>query len=339
MLTVADPEHVGNRLARARVIDYYDNCWDDYRILWRTDENGSVHFGFFDPATVTVGDRLHRIGDACVGLGAAVIAGGAALLSRTDAALRWLHVAARGRATRHDVAQRRMTAECANAVGLRPGMLVLDAGCGVGGTDLWLADTHRVRVHGVNIQPLHLGYASRNASHHPAGSAVRFSRQDFTELAIASSSVDVVWGLESVCHCQDKSAFVREAFRVLRRGGRLMVADFFRTDANGSHGAESMRIWTDGWALPNLASVAGFTDVLGVSGFSDVACRDIRANVMPSSRRLYKASLVARPINALLEAVGVRSPIAGANVRAAFHQYVTLRDGDWTYAIFTATKR
>ena len=34
-----------NRVDRARVIDYYAHCWNDYRILWRTDETGSVHFG------------------------------------------------------------------------------------------------------------------------------------------------------------------------------------------------------------------------------------------------------------------------------------------------------
>jgi hypothetical protein len=73
-------------------------------------------------------------------------------------------------------------------------------------------------------------------------------------------------------------------------------------------------------------------------GFQHVECRDIRTHVLPSSRRLYKASVVARPIHALLEPIGARSAIAGANVRAAFHQYAPLRDGVWTYGICSAKK-
>ena len=43
-MKVADAVH-SNRAARRAVVDYYSHCDDDYRILWRTDENGSIHFG------------------------------------------------------------------------------------------------------------------------------------------------------------------------------------------------------------------------------------------------------------------------------------------------------
>jgi cyclopropane fatty-acyl-phospholipid synthase-like methyltransferase len=232
-----------------------------------------------------------------------------------------------------------MTAECAKAAGLRAGDLLLDAGCGVGGTDLWLAGAHGVRVHGVNIQPAHLRDAQRRAAAHPAGSHVGFSMQDFTQLAIADGSVDVVWALESLCHSPVKKRFVREAYRVLRPGGRLMVADFFLVrDEVPPACQRAMALWNSGWALPPLASVERFPHLLAEEGFHVIACRDIGPHVMPSSRRLYKASLVAWPIHLLLEAAGVRSALAGANVRAAFHQYTTLRDGIWTYAIVVARK-
>ena len=35
-------------------MDYYDHCGNDYRILWRTDENGSIHYGYFDLPAATV---------------------------------------------------------------------------------------------------------------------------------------------------------------------------------------------------------------------------------------------------------------------------------------------
>ena len=335
MITQVCLEPDVNNAARARVVEYYDECWNDYRILWRTDQNGSIHFGFFEPDET--GERARF--PLASALGATVAAGASALRGRTNESLRWMQIAAQGRAARHDRAQARMTEVCAEAAGLRPHQVIVDAGCGVGGTDLWLAEHFGVRVLGLNVQPRHAREAKQNAARHPSGNRVSFCLQDFTNMGVADAAVDVVWGLESVCHCAEKRAFVREAWRVLKPGGRLMVADFFRSrDELQPEEASRMRAWTDGWALPNLASVEGFSLILASEGFRDVRVRDIGANVLPSSLRLFKASLVALPINAVLEACGWRSRVAGRNVRAARHQYTTLRDGIWTYAIFIASK-
>ncbi|MGH9202913.1 MAG: class I SAM-dependent methyltransferase, partial [Vicinamibacterales bacterium] len=280
-----------NRPARRKVIEYYDRCWDDYRILWRTDENGSVHFGFFDTPVPSIWQRLRAFGLTFVGMAAAAVAAVFALVGRRGSAIDWLRIAARGRFERHDRAQQRMTEVCAEAVGIRRRDRVLDAGCGIGGTDLWLAATYGARVHGVNVQPMHLRQARRRAADHPAGPRVRFSLQDFTEMAMLDASVDVVWALESVCHCIDKSAFVHEAYRVLRQGGRLMVADFFLSHEEiPAHRASAMQTWLEGWALPNLVATARFGSLLREHGFRDVIYRDIRLHVLPSSQRLRKAS-------------------------------------------------
>jgi hypothetical protein len=118
-----------------------------------------------------------------------------------------------------------------------------------------------------------------------------------------------------------------------------MVADFFLPGANiAAEHEEAMRTWTTGWALPNLAATAAFDRLLRDHGFRAVTYRDIRPHVVPSSRRLYKASLIARPIGSVLSMIGVRSRVQQENVRAAYHQYRTLRAGAWTYGVFVATK-
>jgi tocopherol O-methyltransferase len=335
-----------NRSARDAVRQYYDHCWNDYRILWRTDENGSIHFGYFDHSVprqtrspAALARAVLKTGGA---IAAALAAGAAGIAGTTEGrarAVRWLRVAARGREDRHDRAQARMTEVCAAAVGLRRGDRVLDAGCGVGGTDLWLASKAGAIVFGINVQRQHLHEASQAARRHPAGARVRFSAQDFTEMAIGDGTMDVVWALESVCHCEEKRDFITEAYRVLRPGGRLMVADFFlQRDTMPGHQAARIKKWTDGWALPNLASVKRFHSDLACAGFKDITYRDVRTHVLPSSKRLYKASLVALPINVILERAGRRSAVQGKNVRAALEQYRTLRDGLWTYGIFVAVK-
>jgi hypothetical protein len=99
-----------------------------------------------------------------------------------------------------------------------------------------------------------------------------------------------------------------------------------------------MRLWLDGWALPNLAHVGDFQQGLDSAGFESVDCEDITASVLRSSRRIWKASLIMRPLSRPLEMVGVRNKRQTANVVASYHQYTTIRDGLWGYAVFTAVK-
>jgi tocopherol O-methyltransferase len=336
-----------NRDAGQAVVEYYNQCRDDYRILWRTEENGSIHFGFFDDVSRSGGPAAvaeWTAAAATYGLGLILSVGAmGAAMTRTavgrETAVRWLRIAARGRASRHDAAQRRMTEVCADAVGLGPGERVLDAGCGVAGTGLWLASHRGVTVLGLNLQPHQLREARRRAAADPAGARVRFSVQDYTEMGVADASVDVVWALESICHCLDKRAFIREAYRVLKPGGRLMMADFLLPHASVSADSEAaIRTWTRGWAIPNLTSVPAFTSDLAAHGFTNIRYRDIRQHVLPSSRRLHKASLVALPVDGVLQLLGARSAIQRENVRAAYWQYPTLRHGAWTYGIFVAVK-
>jgi ubiquinone/menaquinone biosynthesis C-methylase UbiE len=336
---------VDNRAARTKVIDYYTHCRNDYRIIWRTDENGSIHFGFFDdeePRSRVLSRAALAAVQACVGVAATVAAAVLGLVPSAwchEAMIRCLRVAARGRMSRHDVGQDRMISVCAEMVAPRRGDRVLDAGCGIGGADRWLASRFGAFVCGLNILQPQLVFARDRTDASSGPGRVRFSRQDYTEMGIAGGAFDIVWGLESICHCENKQAFVREAHRVLRRGGRIMVADFFRTrDGLSQIDASRVETWTAGWAIPNLASVAGFRDLLEASGFVNVRYRDIKRNVLPSGRRLYKASFVAQPIHQLLERARLRSAIQGANILAARLQYETFVDDLCTYGIFVAEK-
>src|SRR5260370_35975018 len=75
-----------------------------------------------------------------------------------------------------------MSRALAERASLRPGMRVLDAGCGVGGPALWLAQTYGVDVLGVTLSEVQLARAPKYAARRKLEHLVRFEIADFTAL-------------------------------------------------------------------------------------------------------------------------------------------------------------
>ena len=132
----------------------------------------------------------------------------------------------------------------AEHAGLRPGQRVLDAGCGVGGTAMWLAEVYSADVVGINVVENHVERARRYARDRRLGARVRFEVADYTSTPFDPESFDVVWAQESACHAPDKAALAAEAHRLLRSGGRLVMAEYVTVPGAG-RGAESpdLRAW------------------------------------------------------------------------------------------------
>jgi tocopherol O-methyltransferase len=228
----------------------------------------------------------------------------------------------------------RVLARCARLV---PGERVLDAGCGVGGSSLWLADEARVRVVGIALGEEQVARATRAARKRGLAGRVHFLRADFTRSPFRSGSFDVVWALESLCHAADKPAFFREVARLLRPGGRLVVADFMRLAHRPDPvGARLLREWADGWAMGGLDTAREHCANARAAGLVDASVQDVTARVRPSLRRLYRMATLTFPMAFIARRCGLRSPVQHANVVASIRQYQALRGGHWQYGILTA---
>jgi tocopherol O-methyltransferase len=227
----------------------------------------------------------------------------------------------------------------ADRAGIRPGQRVLDAGCGVGGSSLWLAEQRGVEVMGITPVASQVARARRYAAARGLCDHVAFEQADYTNTAFAAASFDVVWALESLCHAPDKGAFYREAARLLRPGGRLIAAEYIRAARPlGALGERLLHEWLDGWAIPDLDTRDEHLRHVAAAGFTAVQLDDVTAHTRPSLRRLYRMTLWGYPLAVLLRAAGIRSAVQHGNVIGALRQYQALERGLWFYGILSATK-
>jgi SAM-dependent methyltransferase len=109
--------------------------------------------------------------------------------------------------------------------GIRDGMRVLDCGCGVGGAvDSMDERFSDVGLVGLNIDDSQLEVARRRV-HASPGNTVDFVHADACDLPFEAESFDAIVALECIMHFPSRRRFLREARRVLRPGGRLVVTD------------------------------------------------------------------------------------------------------------------
>ncbi len=238
----------------------------------------------------------------------------------------------------HDEALINMNRALAARTDLRRGDRVLDAGCGVGGSALWMAREIGVEVVGIDLVEGQVRRARRNARRHGVADRATFERQDITRTAFPDESFDVVWAIESACHVPDKREFLTEARRLLVPGGRLVVADGFRSRRPFSPAYERLlSSWLSGWAVPDLLTADEFMAATRRAGFARACLDDVTANVRPSLRRLYRLALALYPAGVvLLRPLRLITDKQLTNARAALEQYQALQRGLWFYGIATA---
>jgi len=222
---------------------------------------------------------------------------------------------------------------------IRPGERVLDAGCGVGGSAFWLALQRGAEVVGLTRVAGQVRQARSLAAGRDLGRPPIFLQADYTAPPFRSGTFDVVWALESLCHAADKGAFYREAARVLRPGGRLVLAEYMLTEEPQDEVARQMvREWLAGWAMPNLATPSQHREYARAAGFQAPLFEDATATVERSLRRLYRIATLTYPLALTARGLRLRSAVQHGNVIAAIRQYQALRRGHWVYGILCAVR-
>jgi ubiquinone/menaquinone biosynthesis C-methylase UbiE len=152
----------------------------------------------------------------------------------------------------------RLAGTVADAVGLSPGDVVVDIGCGPG-TAVREAARRVTAATGVDPSPLMLRLA-RQISGIRRTSGVSWRQGRAEELPVPDAQATVAWAISSAHHWNDLTAGLGEARRVLAPAGRLFIAE--RLVKAGARGHAAHGLSTDqAEELARQMTAAGFSEV------------------------------------------------------------------------------
>jgi len=214
---------------------------------------------------------------------------------------------------------------------------IADIGCGIGGTSRALATMmDSCSVTGVAISPSQVDRA-RVLSSYSKISNTTFMVGDGTDLKqIESGSYDIVWICESSEHVADKAAYLGEACRILKPGGRLVMAAWCAREPRNESERTTRQYLEQEWSHPRFASIEELGAIMMQQDMEDLAIADWTRETLPS---WYHSILVGvwNPVP-----VFVRPGLWLKTIREIYTinlMHRAFRDGLMQYGMFRASKR
>ncbi len=244
-------------------------------------------------------------------------------------------------ATKHFDAVANMNRVLSELAHIQVGERVLDAGCGVGGSCIWLTQQLGTDCVGVSLVESHIKDAVENVKKHNLSDKISFLKADFCHIPLPDDSFDVVWAIESQCHALDKADFYKEAYRILKKGGRLVVADYFRIKRPfDTEGREILlKNWLNRWAIEDLDTAAEHQHNAEKQGFTNFAIRNINPNVRRSLLNAYEHSEKWLRLAKILNKIGIVSSVQVGNVIGTISQFKAWDAGLWYYGLVFCEKK
>lgn len=277
------------------IINYYQDCKKDYKLIWRLEKVWGIHFGYFEPGDKSLSGAILKMNDQII----------------------------------------------ANA-NISKSSMVLDAGCGYAGTAMHIANKKHCHIEAITIVDEQVSTANKIIKEKGLDKYINVTNQDFTKTNFKDNTFDVIYGIESICHAFNKKAFLKEAYRILKPGGKLLILDGFNSKEKDEYTAKEKEIlknFTNGWAVDSLASANFFINTSKELGFINQEYDNITDKTIKTSKILYLASFPAYIVDFFGRLFKKRTKYDKGNVIGARYQYIGLKKHLWEYGFFRAIKK
>ena len=164
---------------------------------------------------------------------------------------------------------------------------ILDVGCGIGGSSLYLAEKFNADATGITLSPVQAERATQRSQTAGLAHRTQFLVADALKMPFPDNSFDLVWSLESGEHMPDKRQFIQECYRVLKPNGTFIMATWCHrpiappqsplTADEQSHLEKIYQVY----CLPYVISLPEYETIAQEIGFQSIRTADWSAAVAP----------------------------------------------------------
>ena len=173
----------------------------------------------------------------------------------------------------------------ANALDLKPGMVVADIGCGVGGPLMEIARFSGAKIIGVNSNAYQLERARSFTDEAGLAHVAEFLHCDFLSVDAPDNFFDAAYSIEATCCAPDKISIYGEIFRLLKPGAFFAAYEYCLTDHFDAQNPLHLQVKADielGGGLLIIDDQQTVNNALETVGFEVLETRDLAVQTGPS---------------------------------------------------------
>ncbi|NJL81341.1 MAG: methyltransferase domain-containing protein [Richelia sp. SM1_7_0] len=162
---------------------------------------------------------------------------------------------------------------------------ILDVGCGIGGSSLYLAQKFNAAATGITLSPVQARRACERAVEFGLQGRTHFQVADALNMPFEDNSFDLVWSLESGEHMPDKNRFLQECYRVLKPGGKLILVTWCHRPTEQvpltAHEKKHLNQIYDVYCLPYVISLPEYEAIARLLPLQNIRTADWSQAVAP----------------------------------------------------------
>lgn len=147
--------------------------------------------------------------------------------------------------------------------------VILDAGCGIGGSSRLLAKNFNFQVIGIDLSPVFVETAEVVTQWYKIEQGISYEQGSVLDLSFENETFDGILCQHLLMNIQDKETALKEFYRVLKPGGKLILHEIFQGENQGKDRSISLPVpWAGDASISFLESWKDFKPCLENAGFS-----------------------------------------------------------------------